>query len=239
MHRRLQVYPTKLTPSNILLAQPLPTWLSNPLLPRFRDIGIFTINENGLSCTAASHSTGPAHSEHSPTSNPASPGMTEGTPHNSPNHVLINEYPPGIGIMPHEDGDAYAPVVATVTLGGHCVLDLYSKQSHSTPVANSPDPDRTMQTQNTSQRVPSYRILQEPRSLLITRGHAYKSFLHGIADVHEDVDLGNDTIVNWNSLDDAAQYESGSKERALRVSLTFRDVLKVSNVGSRLFGKGK
>src|SRR5699024_11991713 len=46
-------------------------------------------------------------------------------PHRAPNHVLVNEYTPGQGIMPHEDGGAYYPTVATVSLGGAVVLDLY------------------------------------------------------------------------------------------------------------------
>ena len=34
------------------------------------------------------------------------------------NHVLVNEYKPGDGIMPHTDGPAYVPIVATITTGG-------------------------------------------------------------------------------------------------------------------------
>src|SRR5256885_13581058 len=36
-------------------------------------------------------------------------GIFKDSPHGSPNHVLINEYLPGQGIMPHEDGPAYYP----------------------------------------------------------------------------------------------------------------------------------
>ncbi|OUC48670.1 hypothetical protein D917_01111 [Trichinella nativa] len=50
------------------------------------------------------------------------------TPGNEPNHVLINEYLPGQGIMPHTDGPAYFPVVANITLGSHTVLDLYETE---------------------------------------------------------------------------------------------------------------
>ena len=34
------------------------------------------------------------------------------------NHVLVNEYQPGQGIMAHTDGPAYSTVVATITTGG-------------------------------------------------------------------------------------------------------------------------
>ena len=41
------------------------------------------------------------------------------SPHQRPNHVIMNEYLPGQGIMPHEDGPSYHPVVATISLGSH------------------------------------------------------------------------------------------------------------------------
>lgn len=156
--------------------------------------------------------------------------------------------------MPHEDGDAYAPVVATVTLGGHCVLDIYPQDqnkgkgkdkesmsaSHYTDANDDADADAdTDSTARQRPRDPTHHILQERLSLLITRGSAYKSYLHGIADIHRDTNLRKETIANWGLLGDTAEYESGSKERALRVSLTFRDVVKVSSVGSRLFGRGR
>lgn len=42
-----------------------------------------------------------------------------------PNHVLINEYLPGQGIMPHTDGNAFNPLISTVSLGGSTMLDFY------------------------------------------------------------------------------------------------------------------
>ncbi|KTF71261.1 hypothetical protein cypCar_00046665 [Cyprinus carpio] len=41
------------------------------------------------------------------------------------NHVLVNEYKPGEGIMPHEDGPLYHPTVTTLSLGSHTLLDFY------------------------------------------------------------------------------------------------------------------
>ncbi|CAK7323456.1 unnamed protein product [Dovyalis caffra] len=40
------------------------------------------------------------------------------------NHVLINEYLPDQGIMPHQDGPAYFPVVAILSLGSPVVMDF-------------------------------------------------------------------------------------------------------------------
>nr|XP_033812283.1 alpha-ketoglutarate-dependent dioxygenase alkB homolog 6 isoform X3 [Geotrypetes seraphini] len=44
---------------------------------------------------------------------------------NIANHVLVNEYRPGEGIMPHEDGPMYFPTVTTISLGSHTLLDFY------------------------------------------------------------------------------------------------------------------
>ena len=38
------------------------------------------------------------------------------------NHVLVNEYQPGDGILPHQDGAAYYPAVAIVSLGCDAVM---------------------------------------------------------------------------------------------------------------------
>ncbi|CAD6194695.1 unnamed protein product [Caenorhabditis auriculariae] len=44
---------------------------------------------------------------------------------NPVNHVLVNEYEPGQGILPHVDGPAFHRVVTTVTLNSHTLLDIY------------------------------------------------------------------------------------------------------------------
>jgi alkylated DNA repair protein alkB family protein 6 len=151
------------------------------------------------------------------------------SPHKAPNHVLINEYQPGQGIMPHEDGAAYHPIVATVSLGGHIVLDIYDKRKE--------DLDETHDGETI--RRPLYRILQERRSLLITTDKMYTEYLHGIAEKLTDDDLGSETIANWGLLGNRADFENGSYERALRTSLTYRDVLKVSKIGNSFKLPGK
>ncbi|EON69342.1 hypothetical protein W97_08602 [Coniosporium apollinis CBS 100218] len=146
-------------------------------------------------------------------------GVFSETPHQAPNHVLVNEYRAGEGIMPHEDGGAYAEVVATVSLGAATVLDF--------------DQDRD----NIS--APFSRILQEPRSLLITIGSAYTELLHGIASVETDTDLNEETVANWTLLGEPDRFADGKSERETRISLTYRDVLKVSKVGTKLLGLGR
>ncbi|KAH7360805.1 hypothetical protein BKA65DRAFT_547514 [Rhexocercosporidium sp. MPI-PUGE-AT-0058] len=144
------------------------------------------------------------------------------SPHKTPNHCLINEYLPSHGIMPHKDGSAYHPVVCTVSLGSSLCLDLYGTNE-----------DGTREIE------PRWKILQEPRSLLITTGQLYTDFLHGIADISEDVDLGPNTVSNWDLLRSSDDFINGHNERGTRVSLTYRDVLKVSKLGGQLgiFGK--
>ncbi|KAI5299953.1 hypothetical protein KEM55_000831 [Ascosphaera atra] len=162
-------------------------------------------------------------------------GIFEGSPHGQPNHVLINEYQPGQGIMPHEDGPAYYPIVATVSLGAEIVLDVRRKKGFDSnaikgdEVADGADGEKTGH----------FRILQEPRSLLITTGEVYTDFLHGVAEVTSDERLGPETVCNWELLGNKDAYAGGRYDRKTRTSLTYRDVLKVSKVGDRLrlFGK--
>ena len=145
------------------------------------------------------------------------PNIFAGSPHGRPNHVLINEYPASTGIMPHKDGAAYHPVVCTVSLGSSLCLNLYkSKQDGAL------DPE------------PVWRILQEPRSLLITTADLYSEYLHGIEPISADVDLSGQTVANWSLLRSPSLYTEGLNQRQTRTSLTYRDVLKVSKLGSKL-----
>ena len=138
------------------------------------------------------------------------------SPHKAPNHVLVNEYQPSQGIFPHEDGDAYYPIVATVSLGSSLVLDIYEKKASDKVESNA---------------VPRWRILQEPRSLLVTTSGLYRDYLHGIAEVEVDENLNSASICNWDLLGNTDTFATGINQRATRVSLTFRDVLKVKELG--------
>lgn len=183
-HRRLLSLPSSLTGTSkdTLLAAALPPFLYEPVVPRFRELGVF-----------------------------------EQSPHHEPNHVLVNEYEPGQGIMPHTDGPAYHPITATVSLSGCTVLEIYRKTD-----AGEREPK------------PTWRILQEPRSLLITTADMYRDTLHGISELEVDDDLNSDSIANWHLLGDASVFSSGTAERHTRISLTYRDVLKVAKLGGAL-----
>lgn len=97
-HRRLQVYPAQLTPKNVLVLPPLSKSSSTNALPEWLAQPILARFDQL--------------------------GIFKDTAHGNANHVLINEYKPGQGIMAHEDGQAYAPVTATVSLGAVGVLEL-------------------------------------------------------------------------------------------------------------------
>ncbi|KAL1854350.1 hypothetical protein Daus18300_011536 [Diaporthe australafricana] len=189
-HRRLQTWPSDLVQDRLLDAS-LPPWLDQPIVSRLLSIPLATGNS-------------PAH-------------LFSTSPHQRPNHVLINEYPPGVGIMPHKDGAAYHPVVCTVSLGGSLCLNIYSSKEDG---ALNPEP--------------AHRILQEPRSLLITTDDLYTQYLHGIADVQADVGLSTETVSNWEMLRTLDNFANGDNQRSTRTSLTYRDVLKVSKLGNNI-----
>ncbi|CAI6333171.1 unnamed protein product [Periconia digitata] len=160
-------------------------------------------------------------------------GLFDSTPHKAPNHVLVNEYNSGEGIMPHEDGSAYAHVVATVSLGASICLEITAK-----PASKKVDQENNISDNTSSQYMIPTRILQEPRSLLITTGQAYENLLHGIASIEVDEDLNAQTVANWDLLFDPTVFQKagGRNERSTRVSLTYRDVLKVSSAASKVLG---
>ncbi|BCR84098.1 uncharacterized protein ACHE_11500A [Aspergillus chevalieri] len=152
-------------------------------------------------------------------------GIFVDSPHGAPNHVLINEYMPGQGIMPHEDGSAYYPLVATVSLGAPIVLDLYTKRKSEGQEGQDED--------GAEERRPQFRILQERRSLLVTTSGLYTDFLHGIAESTREKGLGPESVCNWDLLREKDRYENGWFDRATRISLTYRDVIKVAKVGNK------
>jgi len=106
-----------------------------------------------------------------------------------------------------------------VSLGSHIVLDVKEKGCH-------------MNTEG-------WRILQEPRSLLITTGELYTECLHGISEVEVDENLGKGEIVNWDLLGDKVPFIEGRAVRETRVSLTFRDVNRVQKLGKAFGGLGR
>ncbi|KAJ7630113.1 hypothetical protein DFH06DRAFT_706714 [Mycena polygramma] len=163
-------------------------------------------------------------------------GIFTGSPHGKPNHIIMNEYLPGQGIMPHEDGPAYFPVVATISLGSHCVFHYYQYKQDSQVGGAGRSIDPT----------PILSVLLEPRSVVISEHALYSSHLHAIREIQEDtITAGNAAtpplltdlgvpLANWDRVTgvDAIRVmsEGGVLQRTTRYSLTCRDVEKVAQL---------
>ncbi|CAA7261972.1 unnamed protein product [Cyclocybe aegerita] len=166
-------------------------------------------------------------------------GAFQHSPHQGPNHIIMNEYLPGQGIMPHEDGPQYHPVVATISLGSHAVFNYYEYQSETDTVAEpaSCGHGKSINTQ------PMVSVLLEPRSLIISSGEMYASHLHGIDAVEEDLIISNSSsgegmaVANFGHLQDeeilASIKTQTPLKRTVRYSLTCRDVERVSRLATK------
>ncbi|KAF8816891.1 hypothetical protein BYT27DRAFT_7205255 [Phlegmacium glaucopus] len=164
-------------------------------------------------------------------------GAFKSSPHGAPNHVILNEYLPGQGIMPHEDGPRYHPVVATISLGSHAVFHYYKYKAES-----ETDDLAVSHGGKIIDMSPVLSVLLEPRSLIISSGAMYISHLHGIEGLQEDVIEFNDlarnisatgvTIGNFNQIEDEELLglikQGNSLKRSTRYSLTCRDISRVS-----------
>ena len=118
-----------------------------------------------------------------------------------PNHVLVNEYQPGEGILPHTDGPVYESRTATISLGGSDVIfKLW--------------PRRNNERKNDQ---PSLEvILSGYGSLVLFSNDAYLNHCHEIS---EGV-LEESTSLNGVCAND---INGGTiVKRGYRVSLTFR-----------------
>ncbi|XP_029483155.1 alpha-ketoglutarate-dependent dioxygenase alkB homolog 6 [Oncorhynchus nerka] len=125
------------------------------------------------------------------------------------NHVLVNEYKPGEGIMPHEDGPLYHPTVTTISLGSHTLLDFYR------PIS-AQELDEVPQTEESRYLL---SLLVRPRSLLILQDDMYQRLLHGIQGTHHD--SLTERVANLLT---AGVLPGATLTRGTRVSLTVRHV---------------
>jgi len=143
------------------------------------------------------------------------------------NHVLVNEYLSGQGILPHEDGPLYFPTVTTISLGSHTMLDFYRKADGDN-VDEGANVDACHEGGTALERPYLTSVYVEPRSLLIVQDAAYTNCLHGIKEVTHDVIT--DSVCNWSEkmgTSDGDVLRRGEiLERGRRVSLTIRHVPK-------------
>lgn len=136
------------------------------------------------------------------------------------NHVLVNEYLSGQGIMPHTDGPLFHPIISTISCGSHTILEL---QKSPSPVDENQGGDVECRRDGPE----SVQILVERRSLLMIKDDAYHKYLHSIRERTED--LICPTIANIEMCENV-----GEKNRVLkrdkRISLTIRHVPKTSKL---------
>ncbi|XP_032666244.1 alpha-ketoglutarate-dependent dioxygenase alkB homolog 6 [Odontomachus brunneus] len=134
-----------------------------------------------------------------------------------PNHVLINEYLPGQGIMAHSDGPLFYPVVTTISCGSHTFLDFYKQL------------DTTEQQQTRLE----FSLLLEPRSLLVLQKDLYHGYLHSIAERDSD----NITKLSVRNLHMCTEKftEGETIKRGTRLSLTIRHVPRTSKMKLKIF----
>jgi alkylated DNA repair protein alkB family protein 6 len=116
------------------------------------------------------------------------------------NHVLVNCYAAGEGIMPHQDGPLYHPAVAILSLGADTVLTFTPH-----PRLHDPTPE-------------AVSVWLPRRSLLLFADEAYTAYLHGIA-AREVDDL--------RCVSNAPSGAGEVRREGTRISLTCRSVLKV------------
>lgn len=122
-----------------------------------------------------------------------------------PNHVLVNEYHAGQGIMPHTDGPAYLSRTATLSLGSSVMIQFTPRPNYNNNKnVNGNDP---------------IQVLLEPGSLVVFEDAAYLDCCHSIDDRVES-DTVSEHCVNAYQANDITK--GGKVPRGYRISLTFR-----------------
>lgn len=97
-----------------------------------------------------------------------------------PNHVLVNEYHPGDGIMAHTDGPAYFPLVAILSMGSISVMTFWEDNP----------------------RKPAFSVILPAQSLLIMTGDLYYNYLHSIEQKPVDYIMTDDCGVFYTHTED-------------------------------------
>lgn len=103
-------------------------------------------------------------------------------PELAPNHVLVNEYQPGEGIMHHTDGPLYLDNVIIISLDSAALMTFRPKLSA--------DDIGVLEVKDTAS------ALLMPRSLLCFQRRVYDSYLHGILEQNTDRVGDGSTLLN-------------------------------------------
>lgn len=126
-----------------------------------------------------------------------------------PNHILINQYQRGQGILHHTDGPKYINYVAILSLGSSCLM-TFRKRLHASQIGVEYEGDL-------------FSILLQPLSLLVFSDDIYSEYMHGIHDVESEV-VGANGVACLNK--ELAGVSDGDViERDDRLSLTIRHLI--------------
>ncbi|OAE18945.1 hypothetical protein AXG93_1976s1520 [Marchantia polymorpha subsp. ruderalis] len=169
------------------------------------------------------------------------------------NHILVNEYEPGQGIMPHQDGPLYFPVVAIVSLGSPTVMRFsphskivnleegneYKRKEKLLDVREDFTDKEAPEHAKEERNLKDVSLILLRGSLLLFKDSAYKDYLHGIDECSEhaldDTVLNPDVIKVLGAENEASDVpDPGHMSEAqilrrtgTRISLTCRCVPKV------------
>ena len=75
-----------------------------------------------------------------------------------PDQIIVNEYEPEQGIAAHTDRDCFGPVLASISLGGTCNMNI----------------------KHAGDRKQDFKVCLEPRSLIVFRGESREKWKHGL-----------------------------------------------------------
>lgn len=120
----------------------------------------------------------------------------------APNHVLLNRYSAGEGIMAHQDGPLYDSRVCILSLGSHTVMHFYERLSDSLPG---------------EQHRPAFSVFLPAKSLFLFSQQLYTRMFHAIEERTEDV-------LDSSVLNVPAELVGQTVQRQTRISLTIRRV---------------
>jgi len=131
-----------------------------------------------------------------------------------PNHVLVNSYMRGEGIMPHTDGPAYAPRTATLSLSLESDDNAEDERTHGV-VVTFENRVRTEEVGLLHKTPPQCELVLRPRSLIVFSDDAYINYMHAIEDLSRRSGVQNvDGVVDGHAGDQMATHGSATSGAA-------------------------
>lgn len=136
--------------------------------------------------------------------------------------------------MAHFDGPMFYSTISTISCGSHTILEFHeppkdykdTNETMNRQEANALDTEKVESVSSGKTRL-AFKILVEPRSLLVLKEDCYLKYMHSISELESDVI--DDYIGNLNLC--ATTYKLGEKvNRGKRVSLTIRHVPKTTRL---------